>query len=193
MAEEVNIGAIREYSIGYTKYYYEVYPESISEFEKDVQVREQLWKTLVGDIVLDVGAGFGSYTLTALANAAGFVFAFENDINKLVIIRRNLQNNRALMATERATICKWKLDDSDKTVDRFLSELSYPVTRLDWIKVDVGSIPDTRVVLWGIKETIKKFRPYILIADPEPPQYSFLEKYNQIKIVDGHSLLAPIR
>lgn len=162
---------------------------SIAEFNQDIEVRKRLWKTLVGDYCLDIGAGFGAYTLTALANAAGFVFAFERDPLVAASLRRNLQNNRLLLAMERATVCRWNLDDSENTVDRYLSELSYSNPRCDWIKIDMGTVPDTRLILWGCKNTIKSFKPNILIADPEPPSLSFLERYTVKETVNGHSLL----
>jgi len=187
----------REYYSGYTRYYYEDVTvgsrNSIKEHDEDLQIRKEMWNTLVGDVVVDCGAGFGSYTLLALANAASFVFAFEQDPEIASCLRRNLQSNRMLMATERATVSVRRLDDSKNTVDKYMEELSYPITRVDWIKIDVGSIPDTRLVLWGCQHTIKRFRPQILIADSEPPSVSFLEAYKITKIINGHSLLLPIR
>ena len=178
---------------GYTKYEYEAITvnnrNSISEYRQDLNVRNQLWTIGVGDYVLDVGSGFGSYTLMALAMAAGFVFAFERDPNILKALRTNIQNNRHIFATEKTSICRWNLNDSTNTIDRFLSELSFTNKRVDWIKIHMDSVADSRLVLWGCKDTIKTFKPIILIADPEPQPYSFMNDYVIKKIVDGHSLL----
>lgn len=183
----------KEYYSGYVRFFYEDVTignrNSIIEFNQDLEVRNQLWNTGVGDYCLDIGAGFGSYTMTALANACGFVFSFECDRNVLLSLRRNLQNNRPLLAMERASVCQWKLNDSDYTIDRYLNELSYYSNRLDWIKIDMGTVPDTRVVLWGCKDTIKTYKPSILIADLEVPQLSFLDGYRVSKQINGHSLL----
>lgn len=40
------------------------------------EVRERDWKIQAGDLVFDIGAGHGSYTLTALAQGAAYVFAW---------------------------------------------------------------------------------------------------------------------
>lgn len=186
---------LREYFSGYTRYYFEDITvngrSSIKEHDQDLQVRKEMWHTLVGDVAIDCGAGFGSYTITALANAASFVFAFEQDPIIATCLRTNLQSNRMLMATERATVSAKRLDDSQQTVDKYMDELSYPLNRLDWIKIDVGDVPNNRLVLWGCKHLIKQFRPQLLIADPEPPSVSFLDGYKITKIINGHSLLLP--
>lgn len=190
-------GTFREFFTGYTRYFYEDTTvgsrSSIQEHDQDFQIRKEMWKIGVGDVVVDCGAGFGSYTLTALADAAGFIYAFEPDPAVAAALRRNLQVNRLLMATERATVSRWRLDDSKETVDRYMEQLSYPLNRLDWIKIDVGDVPNNRLVLWGCKQIIKKFRPSILIADHELPSISFLSGYKTVKILNGHSLLVPIR
>lgn len=45
-------------------------------FEDETETREQLWRIQPGDVVLDVGADFGSYSLTALACGAARVYAW---------------------------------------------------------------------------------------------------------------------
>lgn len=190
-------GKLYQYQTTYNKFYYQDITigkrNSIAEFDKDKEVLNSLWSTMVGDFVLDIGAGFGAYTLTSLANAAGFVFSFEQDRDFAKQLRTNLHLNPALMAIDRAFVCTWRLDDKIRSVDMFLSELSYPINRLDWIKIDLGSIPDNRSILWGCIDSIKKYKPNILINDPEPPKLSFLERYSVARIVNGHSFLSPIR
>lgn len=178
---------------GYTKYEYELAVvgkrHSITEYRSDLNVRNQLWKIAVGDFVIDIGAGFGAYTLQALALAAGRVYAFERDPDVRKCLRNNLQSNRHLYAIEKTSVCNWSLNDTTFSVDRYLDELSFSSNRVDWIKIHLDSIADTRVVLWGCKETIKTYKPTILIADPEPPKLSFLGEYEVRNIIDGHSLL----
>jgi len=189
--------AIREFQSGYIKFYYEDVTvgnrNSINEYNQDSEVRRQLWQTGVGDIVIDIGAGFGSYTIQALANAAGFVYAFEHDPHIASALKQNLQRNRTLSAAERSSICRWHLDDASHTLDMYLADLSFPISRLDWIKIDLGSIPDNRTVLWGCEGSIKKFKPSILIADPEPPILPFLKAYTDVRVVNGHAFLSPIK
>jgi len=45
-------------------------------FDDESDVRERDWGIQKGDVVLDVGAAYGSYTLTALAAGAEFVYAW---------------------------------------------------------------------------------------------------------------------
>ena len=45
-------------------------------YEDESEVRERDWLIRPGDVVLDVGAEFGSYTVTALSQGASFVWAW---------------------------------------------------------------------------------------------------------------------
>ncbi len=54
----------------------EVYHPSNWSFRDEVETRERWWKVGVGDVVLDIGADFGSYSLPALALGAAQVFAW---------------------------------------------------------------------------------------------------------------------
>lgn len=45
-------------------------------FEDEAEVRERLWRIEPGDVVLDIGAAYGSYTLSALALGAARVHAW---------------------------------------------------------------------------------------------------------------------
>ena len=65
------------YKIAYT----EKFPQDPSWFTYDdeVSVRDRQWDVKPGDVVLDVGAAFGSYAVTALACGAEHVFAWSPD------------------------------------------------------------------------------------------------------------------
>jgi len=52
------------------------YHPSWFTYEDEKEVRERDWNIQKGDIVFDIGAGHGSYTLTALAQGAAYVFAW---------------------------------------------------------------------------------------------------------------------
>lgn len=54
----------------------EMYHPSWWSFMDEVETRELWWRVLPGDVVLDVGADFGSYTLSALAQGAAHVYAW---------------------------------------------------------------------------------------------------------------------
>lgn len=62
----------------YRVYCVEKVPDHASwfSFKDEEEVRERHWTIGEGDVVLDVGACFGSYTLTALAAGAAQVFAW---------------------------------------------------------------------------------------------------------------------
>lgn len=45
-------------------------------FEDEAEVRERLWRIEPRDLVLDIGAAYGSYTLSALALGASFAIAW---------------------------------------------------------------------------------------------------------------------
>jgi FkbM family methyltransferase len=49
---------------------------SIWSFLDELPTRESWWNISEGDVVLDIGADFGSYTLSALAQGAGHVLAW---------------------------------------------------------------------------------------------------------------------
>lgn len=52
------------------------YHPSWFTYEDEKEVRERDWNIQKGDLVFDIGAGHGSYTLTALAQGAAYVFAW---------------------------------------------------------------------------------------------------------------------
>lgn len=56
----------------------ENYPQHPSWFshEDESTVRDAKWNIQPGDVVFDIGAAYGSYTLTALSAGAAFVFAW---------------------------------------------------------------------------------------------------------------------
>lgn len=64
--------------------------------EKDVRARD--WRIRPGDVVLDVGAAYGSYTLTALVSGAAFVYSWspqgpEGQPSEAEYLRRSLAAN----------------------------------------------------------------------------------------------------
>lgn len=54
----------------------EMWSPSWWSFLDEVETREAWWHVLPGDVVLDVGADFGSYTMSALAQGAAHVHAW---------------------------------------------------------------------------------------------------------------------
>jgi FkbM family methyltransferase len=67
-------------------------------FEDESIVRERSWLIEPGDVVLDVGAAYGSYTLTALACGAAHVYAWSpqgppGETTEADMLRRSLALN----------------------------------------------------------------------------------------------------
>jgi FkbM family methyltransferase len=62
-------------------------------FEDEQSVREALWDIKPGDLVLDIGCAYGSYTLPALAAGAAKVICWTPDENELALLRQSLKLN----------------------------------------------------------------------------------------------------
>lgn len=147
--------------------------------------RDKYWNIQPGDIVIDVGASYGSYTLTALACGAAQVLSFEPEPTVSADLARNIEVNGWSGRVNLATCGLW---DSDGSVDmysyaphwpagtisgpfvmRTLDGLCPDVTRVDWLKVDVESA-EARV-LRGAAALLARCRPRVIIechvfADP---------------------------
>src|SRR5271157_2433933 len=65
-------------------------------FEDEKEVRERHWHFSPGDVVLDVGPAFGSYTLTAAIQGAS-VIAFEPSLFSISILTENIKQNPDLI------------------------------------------------------------------------------------------------
>ena len=175
---------------------------SISGFDEERDFREKYFRPEPGQVVIDAGASYGSYTLPALALGAT-VYAFEPEPTVRGDLARNIDANgwndrghvRRLGLWDSATVVNmydyaphWpqgtitapfemvRLDDwADGTIDR-----------LDWLKMDVEGAEE-RAIRGGL-ETIEKFRPRLIVEchtfmDAELPEkiramlpgYSFVE------------------
>jgi FkbM family methyltransferase len=145
-----------------------------------------LWfKPRRGEILVDIGAHIGKYTLTAAKAVGneGMVVAIEPHPVNYQALQRNiglnkLENAIAFNLAAWNTDCKLKLFTGDaaghhsvkvnrrigwievkaRVTDRVLKELH--LDRVDWIKIDVEGAE--REVLCGLEETISKFKPKII-------------------------------
>lgn len=150
--------------------------------EEERDIREQHWNVQEGDVVVDVGASYGSYTLTACAMGAKMVYAFEPERLVYHDLVRNLEinegfANRALPLNfglwselgsigfetyaphwPRHTISEpYSMD----TLDRIVLLEVLKLDRLDWIKIDVEGAEEQ--VLLGGAETVRRFHPKMLV------------------------------
>lgn len=156
------------------------HPEySFYTFEADeLEFREKFWTVKPDEVVFDIGAAYGAYTLAALALGAR-VQAFEPEPT----ICTDLVSN--VMLNNWSGLCgihNYGLWDGRDNVDMRSYAPHWPtqtitgsyemrtldavaeglaLTRLDWIKIDVEGA-EARVILGGLK-TIAKFGPKLII------------------------------
>lgn len=169
---------------------------SVWSFHDEQVVRDRHWHPKRGEVVFDVGAAFGSYTLPALA-AGARVVAFEPADFNYELLKTNLRLNPEL--ERRCLVVRDGLHSDDgwfdpdnsrfvndsamrgltvsegdqwirvRTLDSFM--LARPgIERVDWIKMDIeGAELDA---LQGGWHCINEFKPKLLIEchnqhDPE--------------------------
>lgn len=149
------------------------------------QVKERWWHIEPGDVVLDIGAAHGAYTLTALAQGASHVFSWAPE-NYAPILRENLRLNRF---SDRCTVFEsglWQqkgfLHPNFPHLPLFTPEHAplpldgmFPVEALDeskagaqveklghidWIKIDAEGAEVE--ILRGACDLITKYKPKIL-------------------------------
>jgi len=147
--------------------------------EEEKEIREQYWNIKPGEVVVDVGASYGSYTLTACAMGAQ-VYAFEPEPTVYADLVRNLELNGWLytrctpfnlglwsvqgIVSMKSYAPHWPQhtisgDYNMTTLDNLVG-IDQP-KRVDWLKVDVegAEVP----VLVGGLETLRRFHPRLLV------------------------------
>lgn len=156
-------------------------------FDDEISVREANWNISPGDVVLDIGAAYGSYTTTALVQGASYVCAWSpqgrpGEETEAETLRQTLALNRwsnrchiiesgvydrdgwlNTMTQEFHTSEPAKHNDIIKvsTMDSWMSTVD--LQRIDWMKLDVeGAEPE---VLKGARNLISKFKPKIQIEN----------------------------
>lgn len=167
------------------------------DFDDEAEVRERHWNPAPGDLVLDVGAGRGSYTLTALALGAR-VIAFSPEVRDTLLLRANLEANPVF--SDRCLVMEGGLYSKDGRLVLNPSWSAYeyvddhregedvpgfPVVTLDslgiegvnWIKIDVegGELH----VLQGAEETIRRCRPRVIVEN-----HQFMDKEMELKTAE---------
>lgn len=158
---------------------------SVQELEQDAEIRKAFWGVSTKDVVIDVGAGFGSYTLCALARGATAVYAFEADKEVHRILWENISNdyNRAISAVECSAINCWHVDEKT-SIDSYIALLSWQPQKLDWLKIDTDNPLE---VLKGAEKTIERYHPNILIRyELTPDDLPNYEKFNTLR---GHTFI----
>lgn len=156
--------------------------------DEDV-VRQQWWTVKEGEVVVDAGAAFGSYTLPALALGAERVYAWSPE-NMDEILNINLDANGWRSRCMVFTTGLWNASGFLKCPSQEMPRLHptpeaaeadptpgaiFPVKsldeelppdslkRLDWIKIDVEGAEVE--VLEGASNLIKKFKPKLYVEN----------------------------
>lgn len=154
--------------------------ETIHDFEmRDEQsLRDVYWQTQRDDIAIDVGCGWGGYTVPALKRGTT-VYAVDSNRGWLQGLINEAGDNTgfhpihvALSDGEPypAELCyQIHLGNPDMlpghvewwTLDEIVE--SHQISRVDWLKIDVEG--GELAVLRGSLETLKKFHPKLVIED----------------------------
>lgn len=128
----------------------EPYPQHPSwyTFEDEVVVRDAVWHIGDGDLILDVGSGYGSYAITGLVSGAARVFAWspqsqdsespDPSVSRFAdkdFFQESLRQNGWL---DKCEIYSHGVYDRSGWLNADTQEFSeFEVTGHDWIKVDV--------------------------------------------------------
>lgn len=155
------------------------HPEySINTFEEEGAFKDEHWMPKLGDVVVDVGASYGSYALTACSQGAR-VFAFEPEPTVFKDLRTNVEVNgwedvcrifnhglwdKPEKVNMRSYAPHWPSgtisgDYSMETLDGVVDALGIPT--IDWIKIDVEGA-EARVVRGGLR-SISSFKPKLIV------------------------------
>lgn len=166
-----------------------------NDFDDEQSVRERWWHIEAGQVVLDVGAAIGSYTLPALALGAD-VITFSGQRDHAAMLKANLSLNPGF--TERTIVLPYGLYDEDgylacdgssykfvetmpvpfgpeDLVVRRMDNLRLGVDRIDWIKIDVEGAE--LKVLEGAERTIRKYLPKVLVEN-----HQFMDKTLEARV-----------
>lgn len=154
----------------------------LQSFLDESRLRHDWWLIQPGDVVIDVGAGYGSYTLSALAAGAAKVCAIEPSRHEYFELGANLLLNgfqdRALhlnclagetqgMAArffpENHSCCSNAVTPGEWRLAVPLDILCSQASKVNWLKVDVEGAEGR--VLRGSLDLIQKHHPKILVEN----------------------------
>lgn len=178
-------------------------------FHSEEIVRHFHWNIEPDQVVIDVGACFGSYTITALLQGA-HVYAFEPHpllytelchnvfINKLG--ERFKSTNKAIWSQSGKILDLPQFDLAMvktgahpgqpilKVMTLSLDDSLADLARLDWIKIDVEGAEIE--VLKGARQLIEKFNPRILVEwhsdRNDDPEMKYLDGWKKEQVDAGH-------
>jgi FkbM family methyltransferase len=163
--------------------------QAISGLDYEPELRQLLARVQPGNVVLDIGANIGSYTLRCAQKVgpAGRVISFEAVPENACLLQNNIELNGlsnvtivpraagagagrvALFSTGHASSTRLaeggnfnRVGEIEMvTADSVVEELGLPC--VDWIKMDIeGGEPDA---LRGLEQTVARWRPNILFEN----------------------------
>jgi FkbM family methyltransferase len=148
--------------------------------EDESEIRDQLWNIESGDIIFDVGCGFGSYSLPALALGADMVYGWTPLDFEIEILTESLRLNNWFDKCELRQVALYSkvgsINPDTLAFSEDIDEQTFRTTTLDeetrfiipsgernWLKLDVEGAEVE--VLWGANDFINRFKPIILVEN----------------------------
>lgn len=153
------------------------------DWTSDSDVIEKYWNVRVGDVCIDVGTGPGVWSLCALKAGAGEVIAFDpRDVSENILRRMTMLNDAKQNLTfERVGLMNttgqmpfsessfmWNTNGESSivdvtTLDAYVNgrKTIKPITKIDFINIDAEGAE--LQVLDGAQETLRRFRPTVLV------------------------------
>lgn len=183
---------------------FEHHPNAMNEIdEHEVDVKHRHWNIKQGDIVLDIGAAVGAYTLTALSQGAARVIAWEPGMPNY--LRRNLEANNWQHRCTVIDEALWSEQGFIKTAVQVsvIPQYSKTVSDEDW-KCDMeqnNTYPKSCYMKCRtLDSSIAMHEPYIDIVkiDVEGAELEVLkggrhliEKFKPDFLIENHTFLIP--
>jgi len=173
---------------------YDTDPDSEWFFLDELNIMNIYWKVKEGDVVVDVGASYGVYTIFSLLLGASYVYAFEPNKYRYNIMLENISINNfrdkvnAIMSfVGDGTIKPFNLQSTIETKEGLPLDSLIPIThKIDWIKVDVEGYE--LEVIKGAQNIIEQHKPNLYIED-HTSIYDFVK--NEQKMDKLKDLLKP--
>lgn len=157
------------------------YHPSFWSFLDEMDVRAEWWHPKAGDVVCDVGADYGSYSLPALA-AGATVYAWspafktsesfeadvlersarENGFCELFVYRHGLWSKPGwLKATDWSKLAEWSPSEPGDGIVFQVDTLDSYELATDWLKIDAEGAE--LEILKGGERTLRRSKPRILL------------------------------
>lgn len=188
-------------------------PKHASHFTYDdeVTVRDSFWNIEEGDRILDVGAAFGSYAMTALACGAGFIWAwspqgppgeelmeadyFERSLelngwsDRCRVMRSGIFDKRGFLNTETQQMVPavngdWTVIEVEP-LDAWAESGLEGVDGVEWLKIDVEGA-EVEVLKSG-EATIKRFMPKVFVENHLFKRQSIAQEVKDVLEAFGYS------